>query len=66
MEKLAVPPFPFPQATQNFNSINPFYVDPWARDHVKLSVTPSSVGCGNDGKEFVRPFYVNVRTTTTA
>jgi len=47
------------QATQNFNSINPFYVDPWARDHVKLSVTPSSVGCGNDGKEFVRPFYVN-------
>lgn len=35
------------------------YVEPGWRDHVKLSVTPYSIGCGPSGKELVRPFYVN-------
>mmetsp|Transcript_10708 Transcript_10708/g.35229 ORF Transcript_10708/g.35229 Transcript_10708/m.35229 type:complete len:235 (+) Transcript_10708:67-771(+) len=38
---------------------NPFYFDPHLRDHVKLSVTPSNTGCGEGGKQLIKPFYIN-------
>ncbi|EOD14417.1 hypothetical protein EMIHUDRAFT_451817, partial [Emiliania huxleyi CCMP1516] len=38
---------------------NPFYFDPSLRDHVKLTVTPSNTGCGEGGKQLIKPFYIN-------